>query len=97
MQQDLAEEIATQGLGWLCGQDDLLPVFLAASGADLAGLRSALAAPTGPDSGLLVAALDFILMQDATVLDCAQAVQIAPDRVLMAHAVLSGQAGMHWT
>lgn len=97
MQQDQAEEIATQALGWLCAQDDLLPVFLAASGADLAGLRTALAVPTGPEPGVLLAVLDFVLMRDDTVLDCAQALQIAPDRILMAQAVLSGQAGMHWT
>lgn len=97
MHQHHAEEIATQGLGWLCSCDDLLPVFLAASGAELADLRAALAEPAGPEAGVLVAVLDFILMQDDTVLACAQALQIAPDRLLTAHAVLSGQAGMHWT
>ncbi len=94
MDTQTAEAIAAQGLVWLCAQEELLPVFLTASGTDADGLRAALA---DTDPAVLAAALDFIMMRDATVLDCAHALDLAPERLAMAHAVMAGQAGMHWT
>jgi len=45
MQQDSAETIALQALGWLAASDDLLPVFLGATGACEADLRARAAEP----------------------------------------------------
>ncbi|MCC5962894.1 MAG: DUF3572 family protein [Rhodobacteraceae bacterium] len=97
MRRELAEEIATQALGWLCAQDELLPVFLAASGAGVDDLRAALGAQDGPDESVLMAAMDFIVMQDATVLDCARALEQPPETLGLAQAVLAGEGGRHWT
>lgn len=96
MQITNAQDIAGDVLLWLCAQEELLGVFLAATGADVAeltlGLRSGV-----PDSGLATAALDFVLMRDQTVLDAAEALDLAPERLAMASAMLAGEAGMHWT
>lgn len=92
-----AEDIALRALAWLCQDDELLPVFLAASGAGPDDLRTALSAPEGPDTGMLGAALDFILMRDDTVIACARALGLPNDRLALAAAMLSGRAGMHWT
>ncbi|MCC5993063.1 MAG: DUF3572 domain-containing protein [Rhodobacteraceae bacterium] len=92
-----AEDIALRALTWLCMDDELLRVFLAASGAGPDDLRAALGAPEGPDAGMLGAALEFILMRDATVIACARALGLPNDRLALAGAVLSGRAGMHWT
>ena len=90
-----AEEIATHALLWLCGQEDLLPVFLAATGADAGGLRAALQAGTEP--ALLLAALDFIMMRDDTVIAACDAQSLPYDHLAIAQAVLSGAGQMHWT
>lgn len=96
MKQTNAQEIAGDVLLWLCAQEELLGVFLSATGADVGDLRAGLQAGA-PDAGLATAALDFVLMRDDTVLDAATALQLAPDRLAMAAAVLAGEAGMHWT
>lgn len=97
MAQQQAEEIAIDVTGWLCGQEELLPVFLAASGASTDDLRTALGSSEGPDTVFLVAVLDFILMRDDTVLACAKELGRPPEALLQAHAVLSGAAQTHWT
>ncbi|MCH8466229.1 MAG: DUF3572 domain-containing protein [Roseinatronobacter sp.] len=97
MTEEHAETIGLAALGWLCAQDDLLPVFLAASGATISDLQAGLSAPGGPDRALLVAGLDFVLMQDETVIAAAQAQDLRAEKLVMAHALLSGAAQMHWT
>jgi hypothetical protein len=97
MTEDQAETIGLVTLGWLCGQEDLLPVFLAASGATLADLQAGLSASGGPDRAVMVAVLDFVLMQDETVIAAAQAQDLRAEKLVMAHALLSGAAQMHWT
>lgn len=87
-----AQDIATDVLLWLCTQEDLLPVFLGATGADSEQLRSGIS-----DPGLANAGLDFVMMRDETVLDAATALGVPPDRLAMAAAVLAGDAGRHWT
>lgn len=97
MQQDLADEIAARAFAWLCGQEDLLPVFLNATGASAQDLRAALSAPDGPDAAALLAVLDFVMMQDQTVIDCACALGLRAEQIAQAQAVLAGQGRMHWT
>ena len=67
--QESAETLALQALGWLVAQDELLPQFFAATGAN------ALTLPTqAADPEFLGAVLDFLLMEDATVIAfCAKA------------------------
>lgn len=97
MQQEHAEEVAARALEWLCAQDDLLPVFLAATGATGKDMHTALTASDGPDSEFLLAVLDFVMMQDQTVIDCANALGLGYEMIAQAQAVLAGQGRMHWT
>ncbi|TVP72893.1 MAG: DUF3572 family protein [Rhodobacteraceae bacterium] len=92
-----ARELAHAALIWLCGQEELLPVFLTASGASAGDLMAALRDPGGMDDALLGAGLDFILMRDETVIAASAAQGIGNDRLAMAQAVLSGAGQMHWT
>lgn len=90
-----AEEIAADALLWLCAQEDLLPVFLAATGASATDLRAAL--QSGAERGVLVAALDFILMRDDTVIAACAAQNLPSAELAVAQAVLAGEGQMHWT
>ncbi len=90
-----AEEIASQALLWLCAQEELLPVFLAATGATASDLRDSLRA--GGDPALSGAALDFILMCDDTVIAACAAQGLGNDQLALAQAVLAGSGQMHWT
>lgn len=96
MQTAHAQEIADAVLLWLCAQEELLGIFLSATGSDVDALRAGLTAGNA-DHGLAGAALDFVLMRDETVLEAAAAMDTPPDRLAMAAAVLAGEAGMHWT
>lgn len=90
--QETADILALEALGWLAAQDGMLEGFLAASGAS----RDELATRAG-DPELLAAVLDFLLMQDATVLGFAAATGRAPEAVLRARAELPGGALPDWT
>ncbi len=92
-----AREIAHGTLIWLCGEEDLLPVFLNASGASAADLIAALRDPDDLDAALLGAGLDFVLMRDETVIAACEAQGLGYDQLAHAQAVLSGAGGMHWT
>ncbi|MBR3372162.1 MAG: DUF3572 family protein [Rhodobacteraceae bacterium] len=97
MNQNTAEKIALDAFAWLCAEQDLLPVFLNASGASVDDLRAALRAADGPDPAVLGAVLDFIAMRDDTVIACCAAQNLPNDALAQAQAVLAGHAGMHWT
>lgn len=87
-----AEVLALQALGWIAGQDDLLAGLLGASGATLDDLRA-----RAGDPAFLAAVLDFVLLEDASVLAFAAHAGVAPDRVLRARAGLPGGDLPHWT
>lgn len=92
-----AEEIAISAFVWLCTQEELFPIFLAASGASAEDLGAALRSGAGPDQAVLMAALDFIMMRDDTVIAACTAQNLAYDQLAVAQAVLSGAGQMHWT
>ena len=87
-----AETLALSALGWLAGHDELWPVFLGATGADAASLRA-----QAQDPEFLAAVLDFILMDDAWVAECAVSLDQNPDTIAHARAALPGGAQVHWT
>lgn len=87
-----AETTALQVLGWIAGQDDLLRVFLGASGAAADDLRAAAQTPE-----LQLAVLDFILMDDAWVIDCCDALGLDYTALSAARAALPGGEQVHWT
>ncbi len=71
---------------------DVLSLFLYSSGSTLADFK----APT-PSSEFLVAVLDFILLEDQWVLDCAEACHCDPNMIALARQALPGGAIVHWT
>jgi hypothetical protein len=92
MQQETAETIALQALGWLAAQDELLPVFLGATGASEQDLR---VRATEPE--FLGAVLDFLMMDDAWVVRFCDAQAMKYETPMMARAALPGGAQMSWT
>ena len=92
MQEEKAQTIALTALGWIAANDELFPAFLAATGASLAELRSRAADPM-----FLAAVLDFLLQEDAWVLDFCAENSLPPPSLQSARAALPGGALPHWT
>jgi hypothetical protein len=92
MQRDQAETVALEALAWLAGSDELLPVFLGASGVGAEELRTRAAEPD-----FLAALLDFVLLDDDWVLAFAQETGRPPEQVAAARVALPGGDGPHWT
>ncbi len=92
LSQDAAETLALQALAWLVGNDDLLPVFLGATGAGREDLRDRAGDPV-----FLGAVLDFLLMDDAWIAGLCDALGWAYDQPMQARAALPGGQQVHWT
>ncbi|WP_299411846.1 DUF3572 domain-containing protein [uncultured Sulfitobacter sp.] len=92
MTQSNAETVALQALGWLVGNEDLLPVFLGSTGASEADMRGAV-----NDPAFLGSVLDFIMMDDAWVVGCSDANQLPYERLSEARMALPGGGQVHWT
>ncbi len=90
--QDQAETIALQALAWLVGNDELRPVFMGASGIDESDLRS-----RAGDAEFLGSVLDFLLNDDAWVVECCDAAALPYDKLMQARAALPGGQQVHWT
>ena len=89
---EAAETLALQALGWLAANEDLLPVFLGATGVDEASLRAQAAQPE-----FLAAVLDFLMMDDAWVMAFCDEHALPYERPMMARAALPGGMQMNWT
>lgn len=92
MTPEFAETIAIAALGWLAGNDELLPVFLGATGASAETLRA-----QATDQAFLVSVLDFLLLDDAWVIAFCDAEGLAYEAPMMARQVLPGGEQLHWT
>lgn len=92
MRQESAEATALQALGWLAAQDELFPVFLGATGASLAETRARAADPE-----FLSSVLDFLLMDDAWVVACSDALDLPYEALMRARQALPGGALPNWT
>ena len=92
MTKDRAETIGLQALAWIMGQDDMVGLFLGSTGANLEDLKNNAANPE-----FLGAVLDFLLMDDAWVIQFAQDTSASADHVLQARAALPGGQNVHWT
>jgi hypothetical protein len=90
--QDSAETVALRALAWLSEKDDLLQVFMGATGLGIADLRS-----RAGDPELQAAVLDFLLMDDAWVVSFCESCGLPPQAPAAARAALPGGAQMHWT
>lgn len=87
-----AELIGLQAVAWLAANDELLPVFLGATGAAEADFRAGLSDPTFQG-----AVLDFILMDDAWIRGFCEAENLPPEAPREARAQLPGGGEVHWT
>lgn len=87
-----ADVVALGALAWLVADDELLPVFLGATGASERDLRE-----RADDPEFLASVLDFLLMDDAWVIAFCQAADLPGEAVLQARAALPGGADPHWT
>ena len=92
LSREAAELIGLQAVAWLAGNDELLPVFLGATGAAEDDFRAAL-----EDPSFQGAVLDFILMDDAWVLACCEAQGLSTDLPMRARAALPGGEQVNWT
>lgn len=92
MTPENAEATALNLLGWLVGEDDLLPVFMGSTGADAEMLRTHAA-----DREFLGSVLDFLLMDDAWVMRACDALHMPYEQIAQARQCLPGGAQIHWT
>ncbi|AZV77426.1 DUF3572 family protein [Parasedimentitalea marina] len=87
-----AETLALQALAWLVGNEELLPVFLGASGASESDLRARAADPE-----FLGSVLDFLMMDDSWVISFCDAQGLAYESPMQARMSLPGGAQVNWT
>lgn len=91
-QQDHAEAIALQALGWLVSNEELLPVFLGATGASVTDLAESAGQPA-----FLASVLDFLLMDDAWIIAFCDAVNLPYTVPQQCRAALPGGELVNWT
>ncbi|WP_136635832.1 DUF3572 domain-containing protein [Pseudooceanicola onchidii] len=87
-----AEATALKCLTWLIAHDDLRGIFMGASGLSEDDLRSRLGEPE-----FLGAVLDFLLMDDAWVVQCCDAQQMPYEAIQEARVALPGGQNVNWT
>ncbi|WP_101069087.1 DUF3572 domain-containing protein [Roseovarius salinarum] len=90
--RDHAETVGLKCLAWLAGNEDLLPVFLGATGAGEADLRE-----RAQDPEFLGSVLDFVMLDDAWVTDFCASAGLEPSAPMTARAALPGGETVHWT
>lgn len=89
--QDSAETLALQALSWLAGNEELLPVFLGATGASLNEM-----ATRASDGAYLASVLDFLLMDDAWIVAFCDDQGLPYQAPLQARAWLPGGEAEQW-
>ena len=92
MTPDAAEAEALRVLAWIAGNDEILPVFLGSTGVGVDDLRARAAEPE-----FLASVMDFLLMDDAWVLEAAEASTLPPERMAEIRAALPGGDLPNWT
>ena len=90
--RETAETVGLQAVAWLAGNDELLPVFLGATGASEGDFRVGLEDPAFQGS-----VLDFLLMDDAWIMAFCAAQDLPPEAPMQARAALPGGESVHWT
>ena len=90
--REAAETIGVQAMGWLAGNDELLPVFLGSTGASEADFRAGLT-----DAAFQGSVLEFLLMDDRWVVSFCDDVGLAYGVPVQARAMLPGGEQVHWT
>lgn len=90
--RETAETVALQALGWLAGNEELMPVFLGSTGASVDDVKR-----QAGDPAFLGSVLDFIMMDDNWVIDCAASAAMPPERIMQARQSLPGGEQINWT
>lgn len=90
--RESAETIGLQALGWLVGNEELLPVFLGATGASVDELAKNAQMPA-----FLGSVLDFLVMDDAWVMAFCDDTNLPYQAPMQARAALPGGEQMNWT
>lgn len=84
--------IALNAMAWLVANEELLPVFMGATGTGAAELRSSADSPE-----VLAGVLDFLTMDDAWVIACCDSAGLPYESLQQARAALPGGQLPHWT
>ena len=92
MDREAAETIALRALIWLAQDDDLLGAFLGASGMSAGEVRM-----RAQDPDFMVAVLDFVTSDDATVRAFCDAEGLRYEEPLLARRAIPGGEDVHWT
>ncbi|SFS41060.1 Protein of unknown function [Sulfitobacter marinus] len=90
--QEAAEALGLQALAWLVANDDLLPVFMDASGVGADDLRA-----QASDPALLGAVLDFLMMDDAWVIAFCDTIGAQYETLMQSRQALPGGEQVNWT
>jgi len=92
MRQDVAETIGLKAVAWLAANEELLPVFMGASGTGTDDFRTRVAEPE-----FLASVLDFLMMDDAWVVEFCDAHTMPYDQLMLARQSLPGGQQINWT
>jgi hypothetical protein len=92
MNKKQAEILAMDVLGWLVSDEELLPVFLGATGAGEDDLRE-----RAGDPEFLGPVLDFLMMNDDWVISYCEAAGIPYETPMQARQALPGGQDVNWT
>lgn len=89
---DQSEITALRALAWLAANEELLPVFMGATGVGQDDLRARAGEPE-----FLASVLDFLMMDDAWVMAFCDGESLPYDTLMRARVALPGGAETHWT
>ena len=92
MDRELAETRALEVLTWVLSEDDLIQVFMGATGASQNDLRS-----NTLSHEFLLSILDFVLMDDRWVISCSKFLNIDPSQIQLIRMSLDGGQEVTWT
>jgi len=92
MAQEAAEVVGLNALKWLVGNDELLQVFFAETGASADDMR-----PESLNLVFLGALLDFLTMNDEWIIEFCDTVNLSYEQLMNARMLLPGGEQMHWT
>lgn len=90
--RESAETLGLKILGWLASNDELLPVFQGSTGASETDIRSG-----ATDGVFLGAVMDFVMMDDAWVVQCCDSLGLGYDSLYQARQALPGGEQVNWT
>lgn len=92
MDKEIAETRALEVLTWVLSKDDLIQVFMGATGASQDDMRS-----NTLSHEFLISILDFVLMNDSWVISCSEYLSIEPSQIQIIRLSLDGGQEVNWT